>query len=519
MKINIFKKVSIVCIIIFFISSGFVSGYKTYNNNDYLSNSIDNNQEYIIVKNRYDYKNIFSNNYPVMENPIPILESGGDYDRFTVELVNTPAEFSWREVDGKDWTTRTKNQGNCGSCWLFAAMGAFESVIKIREDCSELDPDLSEQYVLSCLPNAGSCNGGNVEKCVYYYIKNTSAVGNYNNGVITEDCFLYQSDFNFIPHCSDKPQDWEEYLIPILEYEESWTYSYDPELRDTIKSLVFQKGPIMAYFWASDRFINWGAINKDPSDYYPDYSEDCPNFVNHGMTIVGWKDDPSIKNGGYWICKNTWGPNWGYKGFFNIEYDCMNVGGFIAWVDYDPDSYDWPPVADAGDFYYGETDQEIVLDGSRSIDSDGEIISYQWDFGDGSTGSGMVVSHVYSEKSVYPASLTVIDSIGQESTHITLVGIDEEPFIVEISGGIGIEIIFNNPVDVEMLDWEYDIDISGLVIPNRVSGIHESILGNGRIATTISLIGIGFGSINILIENYSKTTKYFSFGPIIILFD
>ena len=178
MKINIFKKVSIICIIIFFISSGFVSGYKIYNNNDHLSNSIDNNQEYILIKNHYDYKNIFSNNYLVMENPIPIHESGGDYDRFTVELVNTPAEFSWREVDGKDWTTRTKNQGNCGSCWLFAAMGAFESVIKIREDCSELDPDLSEQYVLSCLPSAGSCNGGNVEKCVYYYIKNTSEVGN-----------------------------------------------------------------------------------------------------------------------------------------------------------------------------------------------------------------------------------------------------------------------------------------------------------------------------------------------------
>ncbi len=519
MKNNILKKVSMMCIIIFFISSGFVSGYQSNNNNGYLSNYIDNNHEYKIIENRYDHKNIFSNDFPVMENPISIRKSGGDDNRFSVELIETPAEFSWYEVDGKDWTTRSKNQGNCGSCWLFSAMGALESVIKIREECSELNPDLSEQYVLSCLPSAGSCNGGNVNKCVYYYIKNTSAAGNYKNGIITENSFLYQSSFDFIPQCSDKTQNWEDYLIPILEYEESWTYANVPELRDTIKSLIFQKGPIMVYFWASDRFINWGTFNKDPSDYYPDNDEDCPNFVNHGITIVGWKDDPSIKNGGYWICKNTWGPNWGYKGFFNIEYDCLNVGGFIAWVDYDPDSYDWPPVADAGDFYYGEVDHEIIFDGSRSIDSEGEINSYQWDFGDGTTGNGIKLSHVYSEIGVYPVSLTVIDSSGQESTHTTLVGIDEEPLKVEISGGMGIEIAFNNPVDVEILDWEYNVDISGLVIPNRISGIYESMSGDSRIVTTISLIGIGFGSINILIENFSKTTNFFSFGPIIILFN
>jgi len=67
------------------------------------------------------------------------------------------------------------------------------------------------------------------------------------------------------------------------------------------------------------------------------------------VCIVGWKDDDSIQNGGYWICKNSWGTDWGYDGFANIEYGSMNIDksrfpfdGFILWVDYNPDDYAWP---------------------------------------------------------------------------------------------------------------------------------------------------------------------------------
>ena len=58
-------------------------------------------------------------------------------------------DFNWKNNNGQDWTTIAKYQGNCGSCWDFAAISTFESIINIREGCATLDSDLSEQYVLS----------------------------------------------------------------------------------------------------------------------------------------------------------------------------------------------------------------------------------------------------------------------------------------------------------------------------------------------------------------------------------
>ena len=95
--------------------------------------------------------------------------------------------------EGQDWTTPARNQGQCGSCWIFAAYGALESVINIREGIADLDIDLSEQYVFSCLPRAGSCNGG-VASLVFRYIQSNTSIGNYCNGTIPEVCFPYQAN-------------------------------------------------------------------------------------------------------------------------------------------------------------------------------------------------------------------------------------------------------------------------------------------------------------------------------------
>lgn len=517
MNKKIIKKGLFLGMVLILISAGFVSGLQSLDSdtNHFLNQSFHQNNIQII--NHYSNNPFLANNFVLMEQPISLEDRQNK--QITVTNIETPDEFSWTSFENKDWTTCAKNQGDCGSCWLFAAMGALESVINIRENCSELNPDLSEQYVLSCLPEAGSCYGGNVDRCVYYYIMNTSASGYYHNGVITEECFNYQSNYNYIPPCSDKIPDWIYYLVPILDYEEAWPNLNDPTLKDTMKSLIFEKGPIMVYFWASDRFIRWGGFHKDPTEYYPDNDENCPNYVNHGMTIVGWKDDANIENGGYWICKNTWGPNWGYKGFFNIEYDCLNVGGFIAWVDYNPESYDWPPVANANGFYQGHTNEELIFDGSNSVDAEGNISSYLWDFGDDTTQNGPIASHIYNESGVYPVNLTVVDDSGQQTSQITLAGIDEDPILVDISGGLGFTISFDNPVDIELSNLEYNINIKGLVIPNKISGIYQSIPADSRVETKCSVFGIGFGSIQLSIENFSRTANIFIFGPFVKVFN
>jgi PKD repeat protein len=75
-----------------------------------------------------------------------------------------------------------------------------------------------------------------------------------------------------------------------------------------------------------------------------------------------------------------------------------------------------PPVADAGGAYVGEEGAPVMFDGSGSIDSDGSIVSFDWDFGDGNTGSGPTAQHTYADDGVYTVTLTVTDDDGQSSS-------------------------------------------------------------------------------------------------------
>jgi len=83
-----------------------------------------------------------------------------------------------------------------------------------------------------------------------------------------------------------------------------------------------------------------------------------------------------------------------------------------------------PPVAviSTGSFT-GLVGEEILFDGSKSYASspDKTIISYSWDFGDGSTGVGDVVTHRYSRAGSYQVVLTVIDSSNNIGTDMKLV--------------------------------------------------------------------------------------------------
>lgn len=68
-----------------------------------------------------------------------------------------------------------------------------------------------------------------------------------------------------------------------------------------------------------------------------------------------------------------------------------------------------PPVAEAGGPYSGTTGTAVKFDGSASSDSDGSIVSYYWDLGDGNTSSGATPEHAYSTAGNYTATLTVKD--------------------------------------------------------------------------------------------------------------
>lgn len=73
------------------------------------------------------------------------------------------------------------------------------------------------------------------------------------------------------------------------------------------------------------------------------------------------------------------------------------------------------PVAEAGGPYAAQTGTAVTLNGSQSSDADGTVISYSWNFGDGTTGLGRTPAHAYSAARTYTVTLTVTDNRGAPS--------------------------------------------------------------------------------------------------------
>ncbi|NPE30436.1 PKD domain-containing protein [Methanococcoides sp. SA1] len=83
------------------------------------------------------------------------------------------------------------------------------------------------------------------------------------------------------------------------------------------------------------------------------------------------------------------------------------------------------PVADANVPYAGDEGSSITFDGSASFDPDGSIVSYDWDFGDGTAGVGELTSHTYSSPNIYVVTLEVTDNNGLIGTDTSTVSVKE----------------------------------------------------------------------------------------------
>lgn len=59
----------------------------------------------------------------------------------------------------------------------------------------------------------------------------------------------------------------------------------------------------------------------------------------------------------------------------------------------------------------------VSVDGGGSSDADHDSLTYAWDFGDSSTGTGATASHTYAAAGTYPVKLTVSD--GEDSDSVT----------------------------------------------------------------------------------------------------
>ncbi len=137
----------------------------------------------------------------------------------------------------------------------------------------------------------------------------------------------------------------------------------------------------------------------------------------------------------------TWGTvdlanGFGYRGVANYKNTIFFAGGYGTsgtitkyWsqidkiVDLD---FNTSPTANAGPDQTANEGNQLNFNGSDSTDPDGisDIVSYSWDFGDGTTGTGVIATHTYTDNGTYTVTLTVTDNNGDSDTNTLIVTIE-----------------------------------------------------------------------------------------------
>lgn len=107
-------------------------------------------------------------------------------------------------------------------------------------------------------------------------------------------------------------------------------------------------------------------------------------------------------------------------------------------------------VVDGGFGYFGCGPLLVDFEESSVPGAIGTLVSWEWDFGDGTTSDEMEPSHLYSDPGVYTVSLTVTNSLGCTST-------DVNPFFVQVIGpdvNFGADVFFSEcpPLTVNFTD-------------------------------------------------------------------
>ncbi|PIU69156.1 hypothetical protein COS81_01190, partial [candidate division WWE3 bacterium CG06_land_8_20_14_3_00_42_16] len=259
-----------------------------------------------------------------------------------------PTSFDWRNYKSGNWTTPVKDQGGCGACWSFSAVGVAEAAYNIAAKNPAYDLNLSEQYhVAGCdsPPGCAGCCGGwnNValeeirdhgipdDSCLPF-VDNSGCscdggVGgneccNVGNGPCSATCNYYTTNCSD-KTCSNRCSDWASRLTTIKSV---GTIADNGETADraAMKKYLLEKGPLSIAFDATEAGdpygIYWYYDETHEHIVYYCGSSDEGLTANHAVVITGYNDNHGFD--GYWIVKNSWGNDWGWKGdgYLNIVY-------------------------------------------------------------------------------------------------------------------------------------------------------------------------------------------------------
>ena len=120
---------------------------------------------------------------------------------------------------------------------------------------------------------------------------------------------------------------------------------------------------------------------------------------------------------------------------------------------------DSTPVAIAGPDQSADEPATVAFDGSASFDPDGDPLTFAWNFGDGTTGTGPTPTHTYQDSGTYTATLTVDDGHGGVAADTVLVTVGNlAPSAIGLSGptntpeGTSVNYTLDTPTDPSPVD-------------------------------------------------------------------
>jgi len=200
-----------------------------------------------------------------------------------------------------------KDQGQCGSCYQFSGANVCEMAFMKAGLMPIASGGLAEGYGMEC-QNWGDCNGGD-EAQVINWCK--------TNGLpATADYGPYIAGRG---NCRLKPgtKMWQI---------SDWGYCHLDQGQGVaavqqIKDAIVRFGPVSV------------AVDASGFDSYSSgVMTGTGHSIDHAVIIVGWKDDTTVKGGGYWIVRNQWGSSWGMGGYAYIGYGAYDIGTEAIWV-------------------------------------------------------------------------------------------------------------------------------------------------------------------------------------------
>ncbi len=204
--------------------------------------------------------------------------------------------IDWRNINGVNWVGEIMNQGNCGSCVAFAAIATMESQYRINSGLSWLNPTFSPQHLFSC--GGGYCDFG--------WRPGQAAAALKKKGVVDSACSPYTSGSTGSDIlCSQiKCEKQNERIYKISDFN---TPSFQGGTSLRVKQAL-KKGPLMTTMNVYEDFLSYGGgIYKNVSK---------KSVGGHAISLVGFNDQER-----YWIIRNSWGTDWGEKGYARISYD------------------------------------------------------------------------------------------------------------------------------------------------------------------------------------------------------